>query len=162
MGLFSAARACLYTDIATTTRRQAIVTHDAAYYPVRHELRPFLSYWPGFKFVNEIGEHTLYKDMHMQKDKTFKVFVNNSKLQPVGCSGKCVDLYLADAWFDSPSGYRLSRLRVFILSRVRGSVTNNNEFWIGWLDLLTILRKIIINTELSLIYTLSSSPLHTH
>jgi hypothetical protein len=25
----------------------------------------------------------------------------------------------------------------YILSRVRGSVTDNNEFWIGWLDLLT-------------------------
>jgi hypothetical protein len=25
-----------------------------------------------------------------------------------------------------------------ILSRVRGSVTNNNRFWIGWLDLLLL------------------------
>jgi hypothetical protein len=25
----------------------------------------------------------------------------------------------------------------YVLSRVRGSVTNNNGFWIGWLDLLT-------------------------
>jgi hypothetical protein len=46
-----------------------------------------------------------------------------------------------------------------ILSRVRGSVTNNNGFWIGWLDLLTLihlqrsgLQAIVV---LSLFYTLS-------
>jgi hypothetical protein len=29
----------------------------------------------------------------------------------------------------------------YVLSRVRGSVTNNNGFWIGWLDLLTFLLQ---------------------
>jgi hypothetical protein len=36
--------------------------------------------------------------------------------------------------------------RYIILSRVRGSVTNNNGFWIGWLDLLPLqlqLQQII-------------------
>jgi hypothetical protein len=32
-----------------------------------------------------------------------------------------------------------------ILSHVRGSVTNNNEFWIGWLDLLTTSFTIPLN-----------------
>jgi hypothetical protein len=47
----------------------------------------------------------------------------------------------------------------FILSRVRGSVTNNNGYWIGWSDLLALipihgsgLQTII---ALSLFYTLS-------
>jgi hypothetical protein len=66
-----------------------------------------------------------------EKDKKFKVFMNNSQLLPVGRSGKCVDLYSGDAWFDSRPGYRLSRLRFFIISLARGSVTNNNGFWIG-------------------------------
>jgi hypothetical protein len=32
-----------------------------------------------------------------------------------------------------------------LLQRVRGSVTNNNGFWFGWLDLLTPSNKIILN-----------------
>jgi hypothetical protein len=32
-----------------------------------------------------------------------------------------------------------------ILSRVLGSVTNNNGFWVGWLDLLTPSFKITLN-----------------
>jgi hypothetical protein len=32
-------------------------------------------------------------------------------------------------------------LSVTILSRMRGSVTDNNGFWIGWLDFLTLLYK---------------------
>jgi hypothetical protein len=31
---------------------------------------------------------------------------------------------------------------IMILSRVRGSVTNNNGFWIGWLNLLTLLLQL--------------------
>jgi hypothetical protein len=33
-------------------------------------------------------------------------------------------------------------LNILILSRVRGSVTNNNRFWIGWLDLLALLLQL--------------------
>jgi hypothetical protein len=54
----------------------------------------------------------------------------------------------------------------FTVSRVQGSVTNNNGLWIGWLDLLTPYRVTQFgtagNTELSLFYRLYSSPLHTH
>jgi hypothetical protein len=32
---------------------------------------------------------------------------------------------------------KLQRLNTILISRVRSSVTNNNEFWFGWLDLLT-------------------------
>jgi hypothetical protein len=32
----------------------------------------------------------------------------------------------------------------WILSRVRGSVTNNNGFWIGWLDLLALLLQLLL------------------
>jgi hypothetical protein len=46
---------------------------------------------------------------------------------------------------------------VMTMSRVRGSVTNNNEFWIGWLDLLTLLWTISLliktNTALPLLLT---------
>jgi hypothetical protein len=41
----------------------------------------------------------------------------------------------------------------------------NNGIYFGWLDLLSLLLQsllITINTALSLFYTLSSSPLHTH
>jgi hypothetical protein len=43
----------------------------------------------------------------------------------------------------------LRRILIYTLSRVRGSMTNNNGFWIGWLDLLTP----------SFIFTLSYSQL---
>jgi hypothetical protein len=33
-----------------------------------------------------------------------------------------------------------------ILSCVRGSVTNNNGFWIGWLDLLALLLQSLLIT----------------
>jgi hypothetical protein len=37
-------------------------------------------------------------------------------------------------------------LILIVLSRVRGSVTNNNGFWIAWLDLLTLfLQSLLIN-----------------
>jgi hypothetical protein len=35
---------------------------------------------------------------------------------------------------------------VNILSRVQGSVTNNNGFWIGWLDLLALLLQPLLIT----------------
>jgi hypothetical protein len=31
-----------------------------------------------------------------------------------------------------------------LLSRVRGSVTNSNGLWIGWLDLLTLLLQSVL------------------
>jgi hypothetical protein len=34
----------------------------------------------------------------------------------------------------------------YVLSRVRGSVTNNNGFWIGWLNLLTLLLQLHLIT----------------
>jgi hypothetical protein len=33
-----------------------------------------------------------------------------------------------------------------ILSRVWGSMTNNNKFWIGWLDLLALLLQLLLIT----------------
>jgi hypothetical protein len=46
-----------------------------------------------------------------------------------------------------------------ILSRVRGSVTDNNGFWIGWFDLLTLIQLhssgLQANIALSLFYTFS-------
>jgi hypothetical protein len=45
-----------------------------------------------------------------------------------------------------------------ILTRIRGSVTNNNGFWIGWLDLLHLIYSQLGttgNTALSLFYTMS-------
>jgi hypothetical protein len=36
---------------------------------------------------------------------------------------------------------------MYVLSRVRGSMTNNNEFWIGWLDLLTHSFTITLNYD---------------
>jgi hypothetical protein len=41
--------------------------------------------------------------------------------------------------------HRVSFRCILMLSRVRGSVTNNNGFWIGWLDLLTSSCTIYIN-----------------
>jgi hypothetical protein len=38
--------------------------------------------------------------------------------------------------------YHNERLNEMILSRVRGSVINNNGFWIGWLDLLALLLQL--------------------
>jgi hypothetical protein len=51
-----------------------------------------------------------------------------------------------------------------MLSRVQGSITNNNGFWIGWLDFLThytVNSYLTSNTALSLIYTIYSSLLYT-
>jgi hypothetical protein len=47
-----------------------------------------------------------------------------------------------------------------ILSRFRGSVTNNNGFWIRWLDLLTPSFKITLNyNQLQSIYCRGLAPL---
>jgi hypothetical protein len=46
-----------------------------------------------------------------------------------------------------------------MLSRVQGSVTNNNGFWIGFIDALYSQLVLTSNTGLSLIYTVYSSPL---
>jgi hypothetical protein len=40
---------------------------------------------------------------------------------------------------------RYIKLVILILSRIRDSVTNNNEVWIGWLDLLTPSFTITLN-----------------
>jgi hypothetical protein len=48
------------------------------------------------------------------------------------------------------------------VSRVYGSVTNNNGFWIGFINTFFIQLVLTSNTALSLIYTIYSSPLHTH
>jgi hypothetical protein len=42
--------------------------------------------------------------------------------------------------------YRTVTSFPLILSRVRGSVTNNNGFWIGWLDLLAPSLQSLLNT----------------
>jgi hypothetical protein len=36
----------------------------------------------------------------------------------------------------------LNKIKTYILSRVRGSVTNNNGFWIWWLDLSVLLLQL--------------------
>jgi hypothetical protein len=41
------------------------------------------------------------------------------------------------SYWTEPGDKNEQRTRKTILSLVRGSVTNNNEFWIRWLDLLT-------------------------
>jgi hypothetical protein len=38
--------------------------------------------------------------------------------------------------------YRCVNFKSYILSRVRGSVTNNNGFWIGWLNVLALLLQL--------------------
>jgi hypothetical protein len=38
---------------------------------------------------------------------------------------------------------KMSIVFLMILSRVRGAVTKNNVFWIGWLDLLTPLQSLL-------------------
>jgi hypothetical protein len=40
----------------------------------------------------------------------------------------------------------LSPTNIIVLSRVRGSVTYSNGFWIGWLDLLTLLTQLLLIT----------------
>jgi hypothetical protein len=45
----------------------------------------------------------------------------------------------------------------WIVSRVRGSVTNNNEFWIVWLYLLTPLQSLLITINYSTIANQPSS-----
>jgi hypothetical protein len=47
------------------------------------------------------------------------------------------------------SGLRSCSLRLFISSRVRGSVTSNSGFWIGWLDLLVLLLQLHLITTLN-------------
>jgi hypothetical protein len=42
--------------------------------------------------------------------------------------------------------WQFSHYRCNILSRVWGSVTNSNGFWIGWLDLLTLLLQLFLIT----------------
>jgi hypothetical protein len=41
----------------------------------------------------------------------------------------------------------LVRIQILILSRILGSVTNNNGFWIGWLDLLALLVQSLITAH---------------
>jgi hypothetical protein len=50
-----------------------------------------------------------------------------------------------------------SLLLLFILSRVYGSVTNNNGLWIGWLDLLTPSFTISLNHNQLIIHSQSSA-----
>jgi hypothetical protein len=42
--------------------------------------------------------------------------------------------------------FDLATLVPIVLSRVRASVTNNNGFWIGWLDLLALLLQLPLIT----------------
>jgi hypothetical protein len=55
----------------------------------------------------------------------------------------CIRCFITDARTD-PWSFSQSLL-LLLLSRVYGSVTNNNGFWIGWLDLLTPCSTITLN-----------------
>jgi hypothetical protein len=49
--------------------------------------------------------------------------------------------------FGLPSGLFPSGFPTDILSRIRGSMTNNNGFWIWWLDLLTTSFTVSLNRD---------------
>jgi hypothetical protein len=53
-----------------------------------------------------------------------------------------------ELWVRNPTIKRMhvKTPSVFLLSRVRDSVTNNNGFWIGWMDLLALLLQSLLVT----------------
>jgi hypothetical protein len=115
-----------------------------------HKLTFGVSLWRSIEVADYTNFRICICSWNLSNDMTSRQKITQS-------SGKSHHCQLSAAFF-SQTLFLRSRSAGLILSRVRGSVTNNNGFWIGWLDLLTpSLQSLVITVSYSAIANLPTS-----